>query len=147
MTLLRRSCVVPTHIQYVPCMIPTFLRKAPLCLFRKQLHLQHSSDLPARPRGAHPKTMKGRRLLCWYWRILLILSINLTTRYYILYQVHSSNQDLIMRQGRGSEATETVFCLQAEKPLHNLSYEHRVPKIKKKQDIILYQGCLCDSRS
>ena len=35
-----------------------------------------------------------------------------------------------MRQGRGSEATEAVFCLQAKKPLHSGSYEHRVPKIK-----------------
>ena len=29
-----------------------------------------------------------------------------------------------------------------KKLLHNGSYEHRVPKIKK-QNIILYQGCLC----
>ena len=43
---------------------------------------------------------------------------------------------VIMRQGRGSEATEAVFCLQAKKPLHNGSYEHRVPKTKK-QNIIL----------
>ena len=26
---------------------------------------------------------------------------------------------------------EAVFCFQAKKPLHNGSYEHRVPKIKK----------------
>ena len=39
-------------------------------------------------------------------------------------------------QGRGSEATETVFCLQAKKPLHSGSYEHRVPKIKNKKKII-----------
>ena len=43
---------------------------------------------------------------------------------------------LVMRQGRWSEATEilfcneAVFCLQAKKPLHSGSYEHRVPKIK-----------------
>ena len=35
---------------------------------------------------------------------------------------------LIMRQGRGSEATEAVFCLQAKKPLPSGSYERRVPK-------------------
>ena len=35
-----------------------------------------------------------------------------------------------MMQGRESEATEAVFCLQAKKPLHSGSYEHRVPKIK-----------------
>ena len=29
-----------------------------------------------------------------------------------------------------------------KKPLHNGSYEHRVPKIKK-QNIILYQVCVC----
>ena len=39
---------------------------------------------------------------------------------------------VIMRQGRGSEATEAVFCLQAKKALHSGSYEHRVPKIKNK---------------
>ena len=37
---------------------------------------------------------------------------------------------MIMRQGRGSEASEAIFCLQAKKPLHSGSYEHRVPKIK-----------------
>ena len=31
---------------------------------------------------------------------------------------------IITRQGRGSEATEAVFCLQAKKPLHSGSYEH-----------------------
>ena len=40
---------------------------------------------------------------------------------------------IIMRQGRGSEATEAVFCLQAKKPLPSGSYERRVPKKKKKQ--------------
>ena len=38
-------------------------------------------------------------------------------------------------QGRRSEATESIFesifCLQAKKPLHSGSYEHRVPKIKQ----------------
>ena len=48
---------------------------------------------------------------------------------------------IIMRQGRGSEATEAVFCLQAKKPLPSGSYERRVPKIKIKI-IFLYQGCL-----
>ena len=38
---------------------------------------------------------------------------------------------MIMRQGRGSEATEDVFCLQAKKPLPSRSYERRVPKKKK----------------
>ena len=46
-----------------------------------------------------------------------------------------------MRQGRGSEATEAVFCLQAKKTLPSGSYERRVPKIKIKI-IFLYQGCL-----
>ena len=44
----------------------------------------------------------------------------------------------IMRQGRGSEATEAVFCLQAKKPLPSGSYERRVPKIKI---IFLHQEC------
>ena len=35
----------------------------------------------------------------------------------------------IMRQGRGIEATEAVFCLQAKKPLPSGSFERRVPKI------------------
>ena len=48
----------------------------------------------------------------------------------------------IMRQGRGSEATEAVFCLQAKKPLHSGSYEHRVPKIKNKTFF-----CMRDSTS
>ena len=34
------------------------------------------------------------------------------------------HQLLVMRQGRGSEATEAVFCLQAKKTLHSGSYEH-----------------------
>ena len=38
---------------------------------------------------------------------------------------------IIMRQGRGSEPTEGVFCRLAKKPLHNGSYERRVPKLKK----------------
>ena len=38
-----------------------------------------------------------------------------------------------MRQSRENEATETVFCLQAKKPLHSGSYEHMVPKIRIKQ--------------
>ena len=38
---------------------------------------------------------------------------------------------VVMRQRRGSEATEAFFCLQAKKPFHSGSYEHRVPKIKK----------------
>ena len=53
---------------------------------------------------------------------------------------------LIMRQGRGSEATEAVFCFQAKKPLPSGSYERRVPKIKNKI-IFLCQGCLFNSTS
>ena len=45
-----------------------------------------------------------------------------------------------MREGRGSEATEAAFCLEAKKPLPRGSYERRVPKIKIKI-IFLYQGC------
>ena len=63
----------------------------------------------------------------WYiWQNMLLL--------YILVSI-------IMR--RASEAS--LFFLgfpREKKPLHNGSYEHRVPK-NKKQNIILYQGCLC----
>ena len=52
-----------------------------------------------------------------------------------------------MRQGRGSEATEAVFCLQAKKPpLHSGSYEHRVPKIKTKTFFCMYV-CLIQHRN
>ena len=34
---------------------------------------------------------------------------------------------VIMRQGRGSEATEAVFCLQAKKPLHHEARERSEP--------------------
>ena len=50
----------------------------------------------------------------------------------------------IMR--RGSEAS--LFFLgfpRKKKPLHNGSYELRVPKIGN--NIILYRGCVCDSTS
>ena len=54
---------------------------------------------------------------------------------------------IIMRQGRGSEATEAVFCLQAKKPpLHSGSYEHRVPKIKTKTFFCMYV-CLIQHRN
>ena len=38
---------------------------------------------------------------------------------------------------------EAVFCLQAKKPLHNGSYEHRVPEIQNQiifctRDVYLY---------
>ena len=49
---------------------------------------------------------------------------------------------MIMRQGRESEATEAVFGLQAKKPLHSGSYEHRVPK-RKNKDIFLSLTFLC----
>ena len=42
------------------------------------------------------------------------------------------HQLLVMRQGRWSEATKALFCLQAKRPLPSGSYEHRVPKIKNK---------------
>ena len=48
-----------------------------------------------------------------------------------------------MRQGRGSEATEAVFCLQAKKPLHSGSYEHRVPKKQNKT----FSVCLIQHRN
>ena len=48
-----------------------------------------------------------------------------------------------MRQGRWSEATEAVFCLQAKKPLHSGSYEHRVPKIKTKH----FSACVIQHRN
>ena len=51
-----------------------------------------------------------------------------------------------MRQGRGSEATEAVLCLQAKKPLHSGSYEHRVPKTKNKTFFCMYV-CLIQHRN
>ena len=51
-----------------------------------------------------------------------------------------------MRQGRGGEATEAVFCLQAKKPLHSGSYEHRVPKTKNKTFFCMYV-CLIQHRN
>ena len=49
--------------------------------------------------------------------------------YDMIIEIRSKNlrrfsSSLVMRQGRGSEATEAVFCLQAKKPLHSGSYEH-----------------------
>ena len=38
-------------------------------------------------------------------------------------------QLFIMKQGRGSEATEAVICLQAKNPLPSGSYERRMLKI------------------
>ena len=35
-----------------------------------------------------------------------------------------NHASVIMKQGRESEATEVVFCLQAKKLLHSGSYEH-----------------------
>ena len=50
----------------------------------------------------------------------------------ISYLVHmffiSRDGVVLIRQGRGSEATEDIFCLQAKKTLPRGSYEHRVPK-------------------
>ena len=54
---------------------------------------------------------------------------------------------IIMRQGRGSEATEAVFCLQAKKLLHSGSYEHRVPKIKTKHFSVCMCVCLIQHRN
>ena len=54
---------------------------------------------------------------------------------------------IIMRQGRGSEATEAVFCLEAKKTLHSGPYEHRVPKIKNKTFFCTRDVYLCDSTS
>ena len=50
---------------------------------------------------------------------------------------------VVMRQGRGNEATEVVFCLQAKRPLHSGSYEHRVPKIQTKH----FSVCLIQHRN
>ena len=57
---------------------------------------------------------------------------------------HSPVPKFIMRQGRGSEATEIAFCLQAKKPLHNGSYEHRVPE---KQNKTFFCTCLIQHRN
>ena len=54
------------------------------------------------------------------------------------YAWNARKRKLIMRRGRGSEATKAVFCLQAKKPLHSGSYEHRVPKIKDKTCFYMY---------
>ena len=42
----------------------------------------------------------------------------MTSRDITIYLVRTYQVALTMRQGRGSEATEAVFCLQAKKPLH-----------------------------
>ena len=42
---------------------------------------------------------------------------------------------------------EAVFCLQARKPLHGGSYEHRVPKIKTKHFFVCMCVCLIQHRS
>ena len=76
------------------------------------------------------------RLLFQYWRIRLLSEQNLND------ECLRANMSIIMRQGRGSEATEAVFCLQAKKPLHSGSYELRVPK---KQNKTFF--CMCDSTS
>ena len=52
-----------------------------------------------------------------------------------------------MRQDRGSEATEAIICLQAKKPLHSGSYEHRVPKIKIKTFFCTRDVCLIQHRN
>ena len=74
--------------------------------------------------------------------------------FYLLFAIYRSQCPrlifVVMRQGRRSEATETV----AKKPLHNGSYEHRVPKIPEIQnqtffctrDVYLFIY-LCDSTS
>ena len=51
---------------------------------------------------------------------------------------------LIMRHASESSLFVLGFP-RGKKPLHNGSYEHRVPKIK--QNILLYQVCVCDSTS
>ena len=64
------------------------------------------------------------------------------------YRAKSSSFDVIvMRQGRGSEATEAVFCLQAKSLfIVGRTSMRRVPKIKNK-NIFLYQGCLIQHRN
>ena len=47
----------------------------------------------------------------------------------ISYHLPGTWQFVVYLSFRGSEATETVCCLQAKKPLHSGSYEHRVTKI------------------
>ena len=75
-----------------------------------------------------------------YWYCCLLMHATYDTVFFrnMVYRV---SVNVIIRQGRGSEATEPVFCLQAKKPLHSGSDEHRVPKIKK-LNIFLYQGWL-----
>ena len=52
-----------------------------------------------------------------------------------------------MRQARGREGTEAVFCLQAKKPLHSGSYEHRVPKIEKQTIFCTRDVCVIQHRN
>ena len=52
-----------------------------------------------------------------------------------------------MRQGRVSEATEAIFCLWAKKPLHNGSYDHRVPKIKNQTLFCTRDVCVIQHRN
>ena len=50
-----------------------------------------------------------------------------------------------MTMRRASEASFSFLGFpRKKKTLHNGSYEHRVPK-KKKKNITVYQGCVCDS--
>ena len=54
---------------------------------------------------------------------------------------------IIMRQGRGSEATEAVFAFRQKSLfIAGRTSMRRVPKIKNK-NIFLYQGCLIQHRN
>ena len=61
-----------------------------------------------------------------------VLIMNSINRHVQALLITRQRKHVVMRQGRGSEATEGVFCLQAKKPFHSGSYEHRVPKQKQK---------------
>ena len=67
-----------------------------------------------------------------------------STRYRLLHRfiVYYILRHIIMRQGRGNEATEAVFCLQAKKPLPSGSYERRVPNVKIKIIFCTRDVCL-----
>ena len=66
---------------------------------------------------------RGRRM------IKMVRPVLFTGLLWLLFQACKMD---IMRQGRGSEATEAVFCLQTKKPLHSGSYEHRQGAKNKK---------------
>lgn len=66
LSLAGYACLCCCCATHAPTPTPTLLLlyvKHTVCLLRKQLHSPHVNDLLAPPRGAHPKQLKGGRLL------------------------------------------------------------------------------------